>query len=81
METTTKQITIKLHEQFRDRFLPIGEQLRTDGHQGPGGTTSLSLYPIAPEFNGTAPTVGGIGHEDKMIERTLPLRLEGYLKP
>ena len=31
MVTTTNQITIKLHKQFADKFIPIGEDLRSGG--------------------------------------------------
>jgi very-short-patch-repair endonuclease len=31
METTTNQITTKLHKQFADKFVPVGEELRAEG--------------------------------------------------
>ena len=42
MGTTTNQITIKLHKEFADKFLPVGEQLRVDG---------LSDYDILKIYN------------------------------
>ena len=42
MGTTTNQITIKLHKEFADKFLPVGEQLRTGG---------LSDYEIVKTYN------------------------------